>query len=91
MLNQSNLEAALAYSRWLHLAEFIKWQNRYRRGLGLPTESPPVCLNSVGKRAYERLRAEVCARKPHGGVLLGEGERKAVVAEIVRLMNAGER
>lgn len=85
--SKANLEAALAYSRWLHQAKFIEWQNTYRRELGLPTESLPVCLNSVGKRVYEDIRDRLGASNLNGAVLTSEGERAAVVAEIIHGLN----
>jgi hypothetical protein len=84
---KANLEAALAYTRWLHLAAFIGWQNSYRRQLGLPTETPPVCLNTVGKRVYEDIRRRICVGNRNGSVLTSEGERKAVMAEIISGLN----
>ncbi|MEZ0237680.1 MAG: hypothetical protein ACAH06_06420 [Methylophilaceae bacterium] len=87
--SKASLEAALAYSRWLHQAEFIRWQNTYRREFGLPTETPPVCLNTVGKRVYEDIRRRICVGNRNGSVLTSEGERKAVVAEIISGLNEG--
>lgn len=66
------------------MAEFIKWQNRYRRELGLPTETPPVCLNTVGKRVYDEIRLGLSKERKGGSVLTIEGERQAVVGWIVR-------
>ena len=87
---KANLEAALAYSRWLHHSEFIRWQNAYRRELGLPTESLPVCLNSVGKRVYEDVKHRLSAGNLSGAVLTLEAERQAVVAQIVRGLHGGD-
>lgn len=81
--SEADLDAALAYSRWLHMEEFTKWQNTYRREFGLPIEKPTICLNSVGKRVYERiLKAVIERRRVEGTVLTLEGERRAVVQEL---------
>ena len=87
--SKASLEAALAYSRWLHQAEFIRWQNAYRREFGLPTETPPVCLNTVGKRVYEDIRQRICSVNRDRFVRTSEGERKAVVAEIISGLTEG--
>lgn len=87
------LQAALAYSRWLHNVQFTKWLNAKRAECGLPPDHPPVCLNGVGERIYKEIRAEVVAeyRANSGAVLLGEGERRAVVDEIIRRIHGVRR
>lgn len=87
------LQAALAYSRWLHNVTFNRWLNAKRAECGLPPDPPPVCLNTMGERIYKEIRGEVVAayKSKTGAVMLEEGERRAVVDEIIRRLEVRTR
>lgn len=79
-LSRDDAEAGLAYARWLHRKTFNDWMNKVRADAGLPTEQGPVCLNQRGKRVYEEIRKSGIKDGP---VLLGDGERRAVVVALL--------
>lgn len=87
-LSIDDIAAGLAYARWLHMKCFNDAMNQSRGDL--PKLQTPVCLNTVGKGVYERALREVRADTASKGiVLLGEGERKAVVQYLAELKDSG--
>lgn len=75
-LSKDDIEAGLAYCRWLHMKRFTDWLNSATPSL--PKRRPPVLLNDHGKRVYERARKQIPSTQ-NGGILTLDGECKAVV------------
>jgi hypothetical protein len=75
-----DVEAGIAYARWLHYKTFTDWMNIGRKSVGLPIEQPPVCLNSRGQWVYEAIRKDA----PTGeSVLLGDQERLQILVALL--------
>lgn len=86
------LQAGLAYARWLHQKQFRDWLNEKAAEVGLPPQPHTICLNSVGEAVYSQIRADLIAKRDkRAGVLLIEGERRAVVDEILTRMHGGKK
>lgn len=85
-LRKEDVEAGIAYGRWLHMKEFTDWRNEKFRECGVPTVSAPVCFNHVGKQVYEQVLRFVKSRQAtRGTVLLADAERKAVMQYLFTL------
>lgn len=91
--DKSALEAALAYSRWLHRVKFIEWTNSKMAEVGLPPETLPICLNTIGERVYMDIRAQVRSHRgsQRGAIQLDGAERRAVVNEILDRLHRVQR
>lgn len=87
-LSPAEVEAGLAYTRWLHRKLFNDMLNASRREVGLPTQPATVCLNEVGRRVFERLARDT--RNP-GVIRTVDGDLKAVVSALVHMKAEGAR
>jgi len=75
-LSKDDIEAGLAYCRWLHMKRFNEWLNS--AAPSLPKRTAPVLLNDHGKRVYEHARKQL--PPPAGGAIRTcEAEREAIV------------
>ena len=84
-LSKDEIESGLAYCRWLHMRTFNSWMDSKMAEVGVKQRTQnTVCLNSIGKKVYNRVLVEVKASHI-GGVMLLEGERKAVVKYLADL------
>ena len=76
-LSKDDIDAGLAYCRWLHAKHFNAWLNKTAPD-GAAWRDAGVCLNDRGKNIYAQVLASV-KRQSGSTPLAGEGERKAVV------------
>jgi len=79
-LSAQDVDAGIAYARWLHHKTFNDWMNKGRAAVGMPTQPGPVCLNEKGKRVYERIRKERFKDAP---ILLGDSDRRAILVALL--------
>lgn len=91
-LTKAEIEAGLAYCRWLHMRAFNAWMQSERAKAGIPTghRVSTVCLNGTGERVYRQVLDRVKAEHT-GGVMLKEAERKAVVRYLCDLKDGRAR
>ncbi|MBE2211197.1 MAG: HK97 family phage prohead protease [Xanthomonadaceae bacterium] len=93
-LSSDDIEAGLAYCRWLHNRAFCDWMAK--AAPSLPRRAPPVLLNDRGKRVYAIAKSWI-PDLPMGATRLSEGERQEVVKLLCELRerkkapNAGRR
>lgn len=91
-LTKSEIDAGLAYCRWLHMRAFNSWMRAEMAKIGATSRATNtvVCLNGVGERVYNQV-LEVVRANHVGGVMLREGERKAVVKYLAELKDGRRR